>query len=1239
MTHSRSSRPTGRSQPASKARLRRLLIESLENRELLAVDLEIPILSGPSANLTLRAQSSPLRLQLVDSGGGVAVEQNVGSQTDGVVNITRQGASGLPVDPFSDTIRVDLDSLQLLNSQAFVGSGLTVNFNGGTSPPLVPLADELIVLGSSASLNYGFSVVASSIITLNGVSASFTGPLSLRSQPSTSGTADTTDPTKVLAMPTAKVDINGGTISAAGITLQAVATVNVTITPTSAVNGQVSFATVVVTSDSDVEIRNGATLTTTGTSNFVILADSNVTTSVGRAPSDDGNAGDDDRQQDAAIANATIVSTPTVRLAGSTITVGGTTTITSQNTVNSTTNADGRAGSSDAGGTVAVNTVAGATELLIEGTTTLNSTNNLTLQATSNRTLVTNAFSTPRGVTDDNNSSTNTNGQTTLSNNNASTSDGNMQLAAAVAVTSLVGDTRVQINGNNASVRSLNGNFNQNANAQYAVSTIADSSTNTGQSGSGGSSGSGIGVSAAIQTVKANTLSLVSGTATIDGNNVNINATTLNNTYVLDAISGPTGTSSSNDVGIAGSLAIGTSIVNTRANIAPESPATTAAINAGNTNLTLNASATTNSNVRALPKENAQGKSTGIGASFALNIVDHTTEATVASNASLTNVNNLSLLSTSNGTKSTEARAGAKGGTAVAGAVAILVDNEDTYAVLGTNATALVVSGNLSLQADHSGSATTKAEGDAEGGEDAGIGAAFALAYVNEITETRTDRNLNVTGNMTLLATAGSTSTVNTKASATGAEKKQNNETSDSRAAGNRTAANNRATTDGARTSNTTRNNPSASTNSGGSIAVSAALSINIPETEVRSSIPTNRTVTVGGLTSVRTLANQNANTTADASTTKSGDWGVGVGVAILAADLTNEASIGTGVNLTTDGLTLEAGMRDFMSDTQHTYMTNAVSGAGGGDNGIAGSVAISIIDHDTQALLQSGATSPNITTVQGLNGNSIVVRATNNTTSTTSALPNEDIGGAAGKSFGLGGSFTLTRTTLTTRADIAANTVINNLPASASPTDLTVEALATITTTVIAKNGGSNTQSNGNPNSGSIGIGAGVSLLLAANNTIANVGSGNALLLSGNANIRARHTHNLIGEAEGKASGGETGVGISFGLNQLDEDVTATLSRSLTAANVTIEAPAYVDSELEASASAGGTKPGSRNPDQEANAQRNPSSSTNSGAASNTGTSSSLPSSSSQANNANSQAQSQTGSQGEGTGVAAAVA
>lgn len=86
--------------------------------------------------------------------------------------------------------------------------------------------------------------------------------------------------------------------------------------------------------------------------------------------------------------------------------------------------------------------------------------------------------------------------------------------------------------------------------------------------------------------------------------------------------------------------------------------------------------------------------------SFALNIVDHITEAKVLNNGQLNNVNNLTLTATSTSTENTDARAGAKGGTAFAGALAIAVVTEDTFAQLGSG-TPLTVGGNLSVTANH----------------------------------------------------------------------------------------------------------------------------------------------------------------------------------------------------------------------------------------------------------------------------------------------------------------------------------------------------------------------------------------------------------------------------------------------------------------------------------------------------------------------------------------------------------
>ncbi|MFN8738567.1 MAG: beta strand repeat-containing protein, partial [Pirellula sp.] len=1238
MSSFRSSRNRRQRARRAKIQRRQLVVEFLENRQLLAVDLEIPVVSGIfSSDLTLRAQGN--QLQLVNTGTDtVVVQGNFSGQTDGVVNITRQGASGLPVDLFNDTIRIDLNSLQSLNSQAFVGSGLRINFDGGTPPPILPLSDEVILVGTNANLNYGFSVVASSVITTNPqgvVTATFTGPFSLRSQPSTTGSADTTNPLQVLAKPTAAINITGGSISAAGITLEAVAIVDVDIAATSLVDGQVSFATLIVNSDANVNISGNAILTTTGVTNLTILANSNVDGLVGRAPSDDGDTSDDDRQDDAAVANATVQSDVGINISGAIINVGGSANITSQNTVTSTTNADGRIGTSDAGGTVSINSILGNTTLLIDGNSSVTANGNLVLQSNSDRTLVANAFATPRGVTDDDDENTDTEGESALE-NNAETNDGDLKFAAAVAVSSLLGDTRATIN--NATVRSNTGNLSQFANSQYSVTTIADSSNATGTGGSNNNTSAGVGVSAAIQTIDTDTESLVSGTNTVlDGNNVNINASTLNSTTMLDSVSGPSNpdATSNGDLGVAGSLAIGTSIVNTRSMIQPS-----AVVDLSGANLNMTSTSVNTAAARALPKESISNESLGVGASFALNILDRTTLASVENNARINNAANVSLSATSNSTKTTEAQAGAKGGTAFAGALAMLIANEDTVARLESNANpTTAISGNLTLQANHTGSATTTANGDAEGGEDAGIGAAMAMAYLNEITATTTNRNLNVPGNMTFSSLSTSSSTANSLASATGAEKESNNDTTDAQANGNRQVGNNRASGAGARTSGNT-DTPSAATSTGGSIAVAAALSLNIPKGVVQATIPNNRNITVGGVTSLTTQANHDATTTADASTTQSGDWGVGVGVAILAADLVNEATIGTGVTLSTDGLTLDAGMRDVASNMQHNFSTNATSGAGGGDNGIAGSVAIAVIDMDTRALVQSGTIPSTITNINGLSGSPITIRATNNTTSTTEARPNEDTIGASGKDFGLGGSFALARPELRTTAEIASGANLALLSNGVNPTNLTIEALADINTTVVAENGGANEETDDDPDSDSIGIGAGVALLLANNDTRANLGSGNSPNWSGNATLRARHEHTVRGTADGNANGGgNTGIGISFGLNLVEDDVSATIGRSLVVGgNFLLQSQLELDNEMSATASSSGTQSTSNTPDDEAAAQTGP-------ARTNTGsTTTSTPG----RNESEGQAQSlqaqgsaadESGNQSDGLGVSAAVA
>ncbi len=309
------------------------------------------------------------------------------------------------------------------------------------------------------------------------------------------------------------------------------------------------------------------------------------------------------------------------------------------------------------------------------------------------------------------------------------------------------------------------------------------------------------------------------------------------------------------------------------------------------------------------------------------------------------------------------------------------------------------------MTADSNSVANTIAQGDAEGGEDAAIAASLALNYVNQVTDVRTNRDLTVGGTMNMLSTSAGKSDTSSTASAKGGKKDSAGTSDDTgtKAADARADADSRAEDKGARTSSSTEANPTAS-NSDGSIAVAAAFSINLPESETRAMIPNGRTVTVTGASQIRSLANHDATTVADASSASAGDLGVGIAVALMSPDVINVASIGAS-SLSTAGLVLEAGMRNVAGDDKHKFEATATSGAGTAtsdsgtaDNSIAGSFAAGVNRIRSQALMNSGA-------VVNANGGNVDILANSVSEHKLHALPKENV---AGKSLGLGLSFAM---------------------------------------------------------------------------------------------------------------------------------------------------------------------------------------------------------------------------------------
>ena len=87
------------------------------------------------------------------------------------------------------------------------------------------------------------------------------------------------------------------------------------------------------------------------------------------------------------------------------------------------------------------------------------------------------------------------------------------------------------------------------------------------------------------------------------------------------------------------------------------------------------------------------------------------------------------------------------------------------------------------------------------------------------------------------------------------------------------------------------------------------------------------------------------------------GRTAVGVAIAINVATMRNTANINEGADVTADGVTAKALMKDVSGDTTSTFEAKATSGASGGDTGVAGSFALNIQNTTSEAAFKTGTT------------------------------------------------------------------------------------------------------------------------------------------------------------------------------------------------------------------------------------------------------------------------------------------
>src|SRR5262249_47622576 len=151
-------------------------------------------------------------------------------------------------------------------------------------------------------------------------------------------------------------------------------------------------------------------------------------------------------------------------------------------------------------------------------------------------------------------------------------------------------------------------------------------------------------------------------------------------------------------------------------------------------------------------KASADSGKTGVGISIGVNVANNSTRALLADDAVATG--GLALTASGSDTTSTTATSGgqAKDGTGVGGAFAITVAGNSTGARIGTGAM-LDLTGGVNATASHHGVSTTTADGTALGAN-AAVGAAIALAFVDDTATATTARDITADGSVSFAANA-----------------------------------------------------------------------------------------------------------------------------------------------------------------------------------------------------------------------------------------------------------------------------------------------------------------------------------------------------------------------------------------------------------------------------------------------------------------------------------------------------
>ena len=598
---------------------------------------------------------------------------------------------------------------------------------------------------------------------------------------------------------------------------------------------------------------------------------------------------------------------------------------------------------------------------------------------------------------------------------NMGSGSGGIQLSGALTFADVKNDTEafVKATGSDApTISAANGAISIKARAVTQSQNFASGRTDNGSVG--GSAGIG------IQLIENRLSAYAEGT-----NNANVNLTSDDlvisalteayednvtdlNKYNVFVSSGVGNDGDSDEVGIAGAIAVQVSNINdVTAEIADN-----VTVNVDD-NVTVTASNNTEVKVKADGSKGAQAASDeffavldnstpseqfvktnstsgklGIGASFAFAITENDVTARVDGGALFNGVDNLTVSAAQLSTTESEARSSGNGGVALVPVAAISVARNNALALIDSGASTLTLADAASISSTQDVLTTSVGNGAAATGGDAslqvavGLSAGISVSFDNNTA--RLARDLTVPGGLSIAALTSHDVRSGAQSSAekvdpeliedadepeedaseeNTADNATNNSTTDtvdallgttngqSGKVVNADAIKGKLNTNFANVSDgdTPVGGPQSGGDDGKAVAIAGAFGVTYAESSARSEIASDITVNSGsGDVAVSSLKNTDMTTTGDASTGGS-DYNVGGGVGLNIATSTNEAVVGDGANVTASGLAVTAGMRSQIADDNSTDSTNvitasATSGSGTGEVAIAGAVALNVV-------------------------------------------------------------------------------------------------------------------------------------------------------------------------------------------------------------------------------------------------------------------------------------------------------